>query len=90
MLGFELSISGRDDGTIEAIYISLSEKRIHKTDEVIPDVLLVDHDSQGGIVGIEILAPVQITKITRLVDQPQRRSLRRFIEQSAPEEMVYA
>lgn len=36
-------------------YISLSKKKVHRTKEVIPDVLLIDLDSQGGIVGIEIL-----------------------------------
>jgi len=90
ILGFELSVSGRDDGTVEALYITLSEKKVIKTREVIPDVLLVDYDSGGDVVGIEILAPVKISDVTRLVDPPRRRPLRRFIEESAPAEMVYA
>jgi uncharacterized protein YuzE len=90
IVGFELSVSGRDDGTVEALYITLSAKKVVKTREVIPDVLLVDYDSRGDVVGIEILAPVKISRVTRLVDAPRRRPLRRFIEESAPGEMVHA
>jgi len=88
-LGFQLSISGRDDGRLEALYISLSERKVARTEEVVEDVLLVDYDSRGNVVGIEILAPVKMSRVTRLVDQPRRKPLRKFIEQSAPGEMVY-
>jgi uncharacterized protein YuzE len=88
-VGFQLSVSGRDDGTLEALYIGLSEREVARTEEAETDVLLVDYDAQGNVVGIEILAPVGISRITRLVEPARRKPLHRFIEQSVPVRMVH-
>ena len=87
---FELSISGRDDGTLEAVYISLRDAKVHKTEEVKRNTLTADYDAHGNLVGIEILAPVQLSKITRLAEQPVRGSFRKFVKRSVPEELVLA
>lgn len=87
-VGFELSISGRDDGTIEAAYIHLTDRKIRRTKEIVEDVLLADYSSDGTLVGIEILAPVKISQLTRLVERPKRQSFKRFLKQSAPVELV--
>jgi uncharacterized protein YuzE len=86
--GYELSITGRGDGTLEAAYIHLSDGKVARTREVIEDVLLVDYDSKGNLVGIEILAPVRLANLTKLVDAPQRTSFRKFVKHSAPSELV--
>lgn len=88
-VGFELSISGRNDGTVEAAYIHLADRKVDRTKEIIEDVLLADYSSNGTLVGIEILAPVKISQLTRLVDRPKRRSFKKFLEQSAPGELVH-
>ena len=87
---FELSISGRDDGTLEAVYISLRDAKIHKTQEIKRNALLADFDGRGNLVGIEILAPVQISKITKLAEEPIRRNFRSFVKRSIPDELVLA
>ena len=87
-LGFELSISGRDDGTIEAAYVRLSRAKVAKTTEVVEDILMADYSASGALVGIEVLAPVKLSQLTRLVDAPKRASLRRFLRNSAPGELV--
>ncbi len=90
ILGFELSVSARGDGTVEAMYIRISNRKVSKTDEVIEDVLLVDLDSHGDLVGIEILAPVKLSQITEIVEKPRRAIFRKFVRQAAPKKLVHA
>jgi len=87
-IGYELSISGRDDGTLEALYVLIRLDKVACTKEIIKDILLADYNKKGDLVGIEVLAPVRITKLTKLVDKPKQRSFRKFVEQNAPEELV--
>lgn len=90
IIGFEIAVSARDDGTLEAAYIRFKQGRVAETREIIEDVLLADYTSGGVLLGIEILAPVKISDLTNLVDPPRRRSFRRFIKRTAPREFVVA
>lgn len=90
ILGFELSVSARDDGTIEAVYIRFSNRKVSKTNEVIEDVLLVDLDRRNELVGIEILAPVKLSQVTGIVEKPMRATFRKFVKQAAPKKLVHA
>ena len=85
-----MSISARDDGTIEAVYILVRDNKAVRTKEIVEDILLADYNSRGQLVGIEILAPVKINKIATLVEEPRRRPFRRFVKARAPEELVLA
>ena len=90
-IGFEISISARDDGTLEALYIRLSRNKVASTKEIPGnDEVLADYDSSGKLVGIEVLSPVRLRKIVQLVDEPRRKPFRRFIKNAAPEELVNA
>lgn len=89
-IGFELSISATNDGTPEALYVTLLDDRVARTVEVVKDTLLVDYNAKGKVVGIEILGPVKISRITSIIDKPRHESLRRFIEEQAPDELVLA
>ena len=90
VIGFEISVSGRDDGTLEAIYIRFQDGTVSETKEIMDDVLLADYDRRGELLGIEILAPVKISDLMRLVEEPRKRPFRKFIKQTAPEEFVHA
>ena len=85
-----MSISARSDGTVEAIYILLRDERVFRTEEVRPDILLADYNRRGDLVGIEVLAPVKLSALSRLVEESQRRPFRRFVRERAPEELVTA
>lgn len=87
---FQISLSGRSDGTLEAMYIRLREGTVARTEEIKEDVLLCDFDRRGNLLGIEILAPVKLSKLTQLVSRPMRRPFRRFVGSAAPEELVEA
>lgn len=88
--GFELSVSARDDGTVEAVYIRLRDGKVAKTREIIEDVLLADYDLHRELLGVEILAPVKLSDLTRLVQNARRTSFRRFIKQTAPPRLIVA
>ena len=90
VIGFEVSIRGRDDGTVEAIYVTFLPHKVAKTVEVEEDQLLVDYNRRGEIVGIEILAPVRIRTLTRFVRDDQRPSFRKFIRSTVPDTFVYS
>jgi uncharacterized protein YuzE len=88
VIGYEISLSARDDGTVEAAYIRLRRGKSDRTQEIIEDALLADYDEQGTLLGIEVLAPVKLAELVKLVDQPRRTSFRRFIRKAAPSELV--
>ena len=44
----------------------------------------IDYDSRGNLIGIEILGPVQIKILARLVDSTDRTAFRRFAKESLP------
>ena len=90
ILSFELSVSARADGTVEAVYIRLRDGKVAKTREIIEDVLLADYDPRSELLGVEILAPVKMSDLTRLVQQTRRTPFRRFIKQTAPPRLIVA
>lgn len=87
---FEVSVSGRSDGTLEAMYIRLRQGTVARTEEIEEDVLLCDFDRRGNLLGIEILAPVKLRNLTKLVSPPVRTPFRRFVGQAVPEELIEA
>lgn len=89
-IGYEISTSAREDGTIEAVYIRFSREPVAETREVNGDVLLADFDKSGNLVGVEILAPVKISELTKLVQPPKRAPFERFIREAAPHKLVHA
>jgi uncharacterized protein YuzE len=90
IIGFEISVSTRDDGTIEAAYIKLADGKVAKTTEISQDVALADYDAAGNLLGIEILAPVKLSQITPLVEPPRRPSFRKAVKNAAPRQLVLA
>ena len=84
----ECSFSARDDGTLEAAYIRFAFGDVAKTVEIVEDVLLVDYDENGEMLGIEILAPVRLKDITELVAPRQRSPVRKVFEERANDLLV--
>ncbi len=89
-LTFELSVSGRNDGTLEAAYIRFRVGKVKRSREVIEDTLIADYDAQDNLLGVEILAPVKLSELTKLVERPRRLSFRKFVKTSGPPYLVQA
>jgi len=88
-LGFELSVSARDDGTLEAAYIRFRTGKSKRTREIIEDTLIADYDEHDNLLGLEILAPVKLSDLAKLVEQPRRNSFRKFVKHSGPLHFVH-
>lgn len=85
--GLAVSVSARDDGSLEAAYLRISDKQAARTKELNESVLLVDFDQDGRLVGIEILAPVKIAQVLELANQleaSKRQAFENFVRSSAP------
>jgi uncharacterized protein YuzE len=91
--GFGLSVQAREDGTLEAAYVRLSQQKVSRTEELIESVLLLDCDEDGSVVGIEILAPVNVSQVEELanrLDASQREAFLNFVRSSAPPGLIHA
>jgi uncharacterized protein YuzE len=88
VIGFEISVSARDDGTIEAAYFHFLSGEVAETREVEEDVAFADYDADGNLLGIEIIAPVRIKAIEKLVKGDRRRGFKKFAQGSLPHELV--
>ena len=88
-VGYQISISAKPDGSIEAVYVRFSHNPVTETREINGDILLADLDKEGRIVGLEILAPVKISELTKLVQPPNRTPFERFIREAAPHKLIH-
>lgn len=85
-----MSLSGREDGSLDAAYLRLSRAKVARTDEVLEELLLADYDAKGRLVGIEILGPVKLKDVAGLVDAGMRPGFRRFVRRAAPGDLISA
>ena len=86
-----MTIEARQDGTIEAAYLRVSDFPVATTREIVPNALLADYSKSGALVGIEILGPVTSAAIERLFKNHKRRTaVRKFVEKAAPKTLVTA
>jgi uncharacterized protein YuzE len=83
-LGFELSVSARGDGTLEAAYIRFRGGKSKRTRAIIEDTLIADYDENDNVLGVEILAPVKLSVFAKLVEQSRLTSFRKFVKHSGP------
>ncbi len=90
VVGFELSLSGRSDGTLETAYVRFQKGDVASTRELVEDTLIADYDSRGRLIGIEILAPVSLATLARQVGVARRSSFRKFLKHSAPRQLIQA
>jgi uncharacterized protein YuzE len=89
-IGFEISVSGRNDGTVKAAYIRVRNATVARTEELLEDTLVADFDKAGHLIGFEILAPVTLSELAAHVEKPMRPSFRKFMRGSAPRKLISA
>jgi uncharacterized protein YuzE len=86
--GIEVSVSARDDGTLEAVYVTFRTGEVAETREIDGDVLLADYDAQGRLLGVELLAPVRLSDIVTLLPTTRQTRVHNFLRQRAPREFL--
>lgn len=88
-MSHELKVLISEDrkGNLEAAYITVSENQIAKTVEIIPCTLMVDVDAKNKVVGIEILAPLNldyVKSLTRTLSKRLSESLNSTLKKYTP------
>lgn len=89
--GFAMSVSTRENGTLEAAYVRISQNQVARTEELVESVLLVDFDHNEDVAGIEILAPITVSQVVAVasrLDASQRTAFENFVRSSAPPGLV--
>lgn len=89
-MNWEISISGREDGMIEAVYIRLLDSPVAETREINGDILLADYDLDGRLVGVELLAQAKVSDLLQLVNPSERDPFKSFVEKALPRELLVA
>jgi uncharacterized protein YuzE len=90
VVGFELSLSSNEDGSIDTLYIRFKKGKVKRTRKIIEDTVLADYDENDNVLGVEVLAPVKLAELAKLVEQPRRNSFRKFVRDSGPPRPVHA
>jgi uncharacterized protein YuzE len=87
---FRLEASVDDQtGRMVAAYLRVREGEVATTKEVEPGVAYADFDSQGTLLGIELLGPCQVAVLDTIAEgEPE--PVRRFLHGGAPRELVPA
>ena len=76
----EVELLIRDDGALCGAYLKLRDGKAVRTEVVKRDVLLADYDRQGRLVGIDVLAPTDVSVVIGLVEDPnQRKAITRLM-----------
>lgn len=80
-----LKVTARRDGSVEAAYLRLTTDKVARTEEVLPNALLVDLSGNGRVVGMEILAPIPMEKLLRLIPALEgRTAVEKFARAAIP------
>jgi uncharacterized protein YuzE len=87
---FKVSVSTDEDtGKLLAVYIRIREGQAEETTEVEEDRAYADFDSEGQLLGVELLAPCRV-QILDSIAQKESAEVRAFLHSSPPRSMVLA
>jgi hypothetical protein len=76
-------------GRMIAVYLRVRQGEVATTKEIEPGVAYADYDSQGTLLGIELLGPCQAAVLDSIASgEPE--PVKRFLHGSVPRELVAA
>lgn len=70
----ELELLIAPDGSIGGAYLKLRSGKAVRTEVVKADVLLADYDKHDRLIGIDMLAPTNLSVVINLVKDPGQKS----------------
>jgi uncharacterized protein YuzE len=84
----ESSIDSKTGRTV-AVYLRVRSGTVAQTVEVVEGVVFADYDSQGILLGVELLGPCHSDVLDR-IGQNEPEPIRHFLRGGAPHELVEA
>ena len=88
--GFEFSVRGSDDGTLQAAYFRFKTGKVARIRELLEGTLMASYDSAGTLLEITVLAPVSLSILERYIARNRRRAFRKFVKGYVPPALVQA
>ena len=87
---FRVETSVDDDtGGVVAVYLRVRDGEVAETKEVEDGIVYADYDSQGSLLGIELLGPCDVT-VLESVTANEPEPVKRFLRGGAPRGLVPA
>jgi uncharacterized protein YuzE len=86
---FRLESSVDEKGRTVAAYLRLREGEVAETREIQEGVVNADYDSDGRLLGIELLGPCDVA-VLDTIGKSEPESVKRFLTGGAPRELVLA
>jgi uncharacterized protein YuzE len=87
---FALSVDiDSESGDIQAVYFRVRDGKVAKTKEYAEGAIFADFNSRGRLLGIEMLAPCNISVLERVAAQSEQPAqAKQFVRRAVPREMV--
>ena len=87
---FNLSVStDQNTGKLLAVYLQVRDGNAHETTEIAEGRAYADYDSEGQLIGVELLAPCRV-QVLDSIAQKESDEVREFLHSSPPRSMVVA
>ena len=89
-LNFQVKISvNKEKGTVTAVYFQMREGKATRVLELADGKAFANYNSTGKLLGIELLAPCQVTALDHLFKK-EPKVIKEFLMRTAPPEMLKA
>jgi uncharacterized protein YuzE len=88
----ELCISvetNNETGHVAAVYFQIRKGKAAQTRELVDGNAFVDYSASGQLLGIELLAPCNVTVLDRIARQ-EPKVVKTFLRSTIPQEMALA
>jgi hypothetical protein len=76
-------------GRVVAVYLRVREGEVAETKEVEEGVVYADYDSQGHLLGVELLGPCEVTVLDGIAEN-EAEPVKRFLQSGTPRGLVPA
>ncbi len=87
---FEVKITAHPEtGKVHAVYLRVSHGQVEETREIKPGRIMADYDSDGSLLGVEILGPCRPEDL-EVIFATEPPAIREFVTGASPRELVAA
>ena len=91
---FEVSVMTENDtGDVLAVYFQIRKGKVHETREFADGVAFADYNKHGELIGVELLAPCNVSIVDQLARNETaavRRRTKSFMKSAGPRQMIAA
>jgi uncharacterized protein YuzE len=87
-LGVSIQVN-KETGDVSAVYFRIRQGRAARVRELAEGNAFANYDSQGRLIGIELLGPCEVTVLDRIARR-EPQPVKNFLRKTIPREMAIA